>query len=278
MTGCDRISIFFAYLCTMRRLFTLTCVIIFFILQGCGNMQKQDDDVMTNDSLAIGLCRQLEGDGTPNERILAHYILARTYVAMNDVPQAIEELQKATVLGDSTSIDCDPRLLAMIHSQIRQLQAQTQKSPSASFWLVLSTILFFVLCAVGFLFFKKRMRPKTADSHEAEIYEREAYLRFRDQSKHPQQVITKEDWQTLENMVDEYMPDFRKKVDPNHNMKPTDYYICILIRLHFAPSEIAVFLDITLQNLYSRRKQLLKSVFNIVGKPDEFDLLILGLH
>lgn len=29
-------------------------------------------------------------DGTPNERLLAHYILARTYVAMDDVPQAIE--------------------------------------------------------------------------------------------------------------------------------------------------------------------------------------------
>lgn len=48
-----------------KKMFTLICVIIFFILQGCGNLQKQDDDVMTNDSLAIGLCRQLEGDGTP---------------------------------------------------------------------------------------------------------------------------------------------------------------------------------------------------------------------
>ena len=36
----------------------------------------------------------------------------------------------------------------------------------------------------------------------------------------------------------------------------------------------AVFLDITLQNLYSRRKQLLKSVFNIVGKPEKFDNLL----
>ena len=42
----------------------------------------------------------------------------------------------------------------------------------------------------------------------------------------------------------------------------------------FTPSEIAVFLDITLQNLYSRRKQLLKSVFNIVGKPEKFDNLL----
>ena len=30
--------------------------------EGQGDLQKQDDDVMTNDSLTIGLCRQLEGD------------------------------------------------------------------------------------------------------------------------------------------------------------------------------------------------------------------------
>jgi hypothetical protein len=48
----------------------------------------------------------------------------------------------------------------------------------------------------------------------------------------------------------------------------------MLIRLYFTPSEIAAFLDITLQNLYSRRKQLLKSVFNIMGKPEEFDRLL----
>ena len=56
-------------------MFTLICVIIFFILQGCGNLQKQDDDVMTNDSLAIGLCRQLEGDGTPFWLVISSILL-----------------------------------------------------------------------------------------------------------------------------------------------------------------------------------------------------------
>lgn len=112
-------------------MFTLICVIIFFILQGCGNLQKQDDDVMTNDSLVIGLCRQLEGDGTP-------------------------------------------------------------------FWLVISSILLFTGCAAGILFIKKRRSPQTVNSQEGKIYETEAYLRFKDPSKHPQQIITKEDWKALE--------------------------------------------------------------------------------
>ena len=106
------------------------------------------------------------------------------------------------------------------------------------------------------------------------MMETEAYLRFKDLSKHPQKSITKEDWVSLEAMVDEYLPDFRKKVDPSRNMKDADYRICMLIRLHFSPSEIAVFLDITLQNLYSRRKQLLSNVFHVIGKPQEFDQLL----
>lgn len=259
----------------MKKIFTIICVFFFFILLGCGNLQRQDEDLMTNDSLAIGLCRQFEGDDTPNERILAHYILARTYIAMDNVPLAIEELQKTTAWADSAAVDCDPRLLAMMYSQIRQLQKQSLESPNKHLWLVVSAVLLvLVLCLSGAFFFKKRRQPKMAESRKSKIYETEAYMRFRDQSKHPQQIITKEDWKALEDTVDEYLPDFRKKVDPNHNMKPTDYYICMLILLHFAPSEIAVFLDITLQNLYSRRKQLLKNVFNIVGKPEEFDHLI----
>ena len=126
---------------------------------------------------------------------------------------------------------------------------------------------------------KRKKKPQQQDSQENgiqenRIYESDVYLRFRDLSKHPLQSISRDDWNALEMAVDEYLPDFRKKVDPNHNMKDTDYRICMLIRLHFALSEVAAFMDITPQNLYSRRKQLLKSVFNIVGKPDEFDALI----
>ena len=269
-----RISIFFIYLCIVQRQFFYICVILSFVLQGCGNLQRQDDDVMANDSLVIGLCHQIKDDGTPNERILAHYILARTYVAMGDVPQAIEELQKTTAWADTNAIDCDTLLISKIHSQIHQLQAQTQESTNTAFWIVISSVLFLVLCVAGILFYKKRSKTEIADSHESKIQETEIYIRFRNHCKHPQQVITKEDWKALEDKVDEYLPNFRKKVDPNHNMKPTDYYICMLIRLYFTPSEIAAFLDITLQNLYSRRKQLLKSVFNIMGKPEEFDRLL----
>ena len=274
---------FFAYLCTVHKLLTIIGIFLCLVLLGCKDQQNQEDSLMTNDTLAIGLCDYFDGRGTPNERMLAHYILARTYVDMNEIPQALEELQKAVASADTTAADCDQRLLARVHRQASLLKEQSSGASHLYLWLLIGG--FVVLC-VGAMSLLRRKKTEKVEvdlpqevmaeetSVDEKMMETEAYLRFKDLSKHPQKSITKEDWVSLEAMVDEYLPDFRKKVDPSRNMKDADYRICMLIRLHFSPSEIAVFLDITLQNLYSRRKQLLSNVFHVIGKPQEFDQLL----
>lgn len=274
---------FFAYLCTVHKLLTIIGIFLCLILLGCKDQQNQEDSLMTNDTLAIGLCDYFDGRGTPNERMLAHYILARTYVDMNEIPQALEELQKAEASADTTAADCDQRLLARVHRQASLLKEQSSGASHLYLWLMIGG--FVVLCVGGMSLLRRKKTEKVEvdlpqefmaeeTSVDEKMTETEAYLRFKDLSKHPQKSITKEDWTSLEAMVDEYLPDFRKKVDPSHSMKDADYRICMLIRLRFSPSEIAVFLDITLQNLYSRRKQLLSNVFHVIGKPQEFDQLI----
>lgn len=274
---------FFTYLCTVYKLLTIISIFLCLVLQGCKDQENQEESLMTNDTLAIGLCDYFDGRGTPNERMLAHYILARTYVDMNEIPQALEELQKAAASADTTAADCDRRLLTRVNRQVGILQEQSSESSHLYLWLLIGG--FVVMCVGGVLLLKRKKIEKVEVDLsqevipvETSVYEQmtetEAYLRFKDLSRHPQQSITKEDWATLEAMVDEYLPDFRKKVDPSHSMKDADYRICILIRLRFSPSEIAVFLNITLQNLYSRRKQLLSNVFHVIGKPLEFDQLI----
>lgn len=274
---------FFAYLCTVHKLLTIIGIFLCLVLLGCKDQQNQEDSLMTNDTLAIGLCDYFDGRGTPNERMLAHYILARTYVDMNEIPQALEELQKAVASADTTAADCDQRLLARVHRQASLLKEQSSGASHLYLWLLIGG--FVVLCVGAMLLLRRKKAekvevdlPKEVMPEETSVYEKmtetEAYLRFKDLSKHPQQSIRKEDWTSLEAMVDEYLPDFRKKVDPSHSMKDADYRICMLIRLRFSPSEIAVFLDITLQNLYSRRKQLLSNVFHVIGKPQEFDQLL----
>ena len=41
--------------------------------------QNLADSLMTNDTLAIALSDYFDSHGTPNERMLAHYLLGRTY-------------------------------------------------------------------------------------------------------------------------------------------------------------------------------------------------------
>ena len=110
---------FFAYLCTVHKLLTIIGIFLCLVLLGCKDQQNQEDSLMTNDTLAIGLCDYFDGRGTPNERMLAHYILARTYVDMNEIPQALEELQKAEASADTTAADCDQRLLHNLQRLLR---------------------------------------------------------------------------------------------------------------------------------------------------------------
>ena len=56
-----------------------------------------DDSLMTNDSLALSLCDYFDNHGTSNERMRAHYMLARTYTDRGEAPQALEEFHTGSV-------------------------------------------------------------------------------------------------------------------------------------------------------------------------------------
>lgn len=49
------------------------------------------DSLLTNDSLAHALCDYFDSHGTPNERMLAHYLMGRTYADLEQSPQALDE-------------------------------------------------------------------------------------------------------------------------------------------------------------------------------------------
>ena len=79
--------------------------------------RNQADSLMTDDSLALTLCNYFDSHGTPNEQMLAHYLLARTYADMGEAPMALDEFHHAADCADTTAADCDYRLLAKIHAQ-----------------------------------------------------------------------------------------------------------------------------------------------------------------
>ena len=83
--------------------------------------QNQADSLMTNDSLAITLCKYFDRHGTSNERMRAHYMLARTYSDRGEAPQALEEYMKSIESADTTAADCDFSKLSRVCGQMAQL-------------------------------------------------------------------------------------------------------------------------------------------------------------
>ena len=95
--------------------------------------RNQADSLMTNDSLALTLCEYFDSYGTPNEQMLAHYLLGRTYADMGEAPRALDEYQHAASLADTTNLDSlGHHWLCRIYGQMGELLYRHQLPRNAS--------------------------------------------------------------------------------------------------------------------------------------------------
>lgn len=79
------------------------------------------DTVFRSADEAEHLVAYFDRKGTPNERMLAYYLLARAYADMGESPAALEYFKLATEKADTTSKDCDYRQLSRVYSQMSLL-------------------------------------------------------------------------------------------------------------------------------------------------------------
>lgn len=59
--------------------------------------------------------------GTPNDRLLAHYLLGLAYYDHGEAPMALQCYQKAADCADTTATDCDYAQLARVYGQMAQV-------------------------------------------------------------------------------------------------------------------------------------------------------------
>ncbi len=72
---------------------------------------------LLNDSLAEALVAYFDRHGSSNERMRSRYMLGRTYYFMGELPRALEIYNEAADCADTTSTDCDYKVLSRIHAQ-----------------------------------------------------------------------------------------------------------------------------------------------------------------
>lgn len=117
----------------LRTYFILT--IIAFVITSCTDGKQmrqrladvqacnQADTVFSSRWLptADSLVDYFDSHGTPNERLMAHYLQGRVYHDMGEAPQAIDCYQQAVEQVDTAAEDCDFRTLMSVYGQMSLL-------------------------------------------------------------------------------------------------------------------------------------------------------------
>lgn len=99
---------------------------------------------------------------------------------------------------------------------------------------------------------------------ESSIYKKLKYIEV-----HPKEKMRIEDWNTLEQTIENLVPSFIPVL--KNQLNDTDYHICLLVRLGFSTSFIANLLGLSASAISSNRKRMLIKICNKSGKPKDFD-------
>lgn len=122
----------------LKRLFHIVLVLL--LLSACGSKEAQRmhyllllidtqnkcDTVFRSDSIQRLLVNYYDRHGSANERMLAHYLLGRTYYEAGETPMALECYQEAAECADTISKDCDYKQLSRVYAQMAEILYKQQ--------------------------------------------------------------------------------------------------------------------------------------------------------
>ena len=115
----------------MRR--PLFILLLLTLLCACGNREKyerllaeadslnQNYIPFTTDSTMLDVVDYYEHHGTANERMRAYYLLGCVYRDLGEAPHALECYHDAVDCADTTSQDCDYKLLSRVYGQMEYI-------------------------------------------------------------------------------------------------------------------------------------------------------------
>ena len=81
--------------------------------------------------------------------------------------------------------------------------------------------------------------------------------------------LSSEDWDTISNLVNEYLPGFYDFILSQLKIDSTEYRICILLRLHFKAGEIANMLGVTAPYISKTSTEILLNMYAKRGSSKE---------
>ena len=83
-------------------------------------MNKEYVD-FTTDSVMKEVTAYYDRNGTPNERMEAHYLLGHAFYDIGKLPDALEAYHAAAASADTTATNCDYHTLCRVHAQMAEI-------------------------------------------------------------------------------------------------------------------------------------------------------------
>jgi DNA-binding CsgD family transcriptional regulator len=127
---------------------------------------------------------------------------------------------------------------------------------------------------------QKRIADYQEDQKRPENWDMEALLLGAEAVLHLHRMASRgekarqEEWQELYLLLSEKDARIVKFLSQHHELKAQEQYICMLIRMRFLPSEIAVLLDVSSQTVTNLRIRMMRKLFEVKGGAKEFDVQI----
>lgn len=85
------------------------------------NAYNKLDTIFRSTDEAQALADYFDDNGTPNEQMLAYYLLGRAYYDIKEAPMALSSFLKASERADTTAADCDFRQLSRVYGQMGEI-------------------------------------------------------------------------------------------------------------------------------------------------------------
>lgn len=111
---------------------------------------------------------------------------------------------------------------------------------------------------------------------ETEFFQSEYYLTLRRRIEAGENIKANE-WKELERQLKVVYPRFSSSLYGLYNLSPTEYQMCLLLKIRTAPAEIATVLHKDKSTISSMRRRLYKKVFGKEGSGKDWDEFILSL-
>ena len=95
--------------------------------------ENKSEVTFKSDSIIKEVVEYFKENGTPNEKMLAYYLLGRTYFDMEEAPEALQAYYDAISSADTTSTSCDYSTLTVVYGQMSRIFHQ-QNLPHDEIW------------------------------------------------------------------------------------------------------------------------------------------------